>query len=139
MATGSENVPDSSIHETPVISPLPFWEKKPAATGSAAPAGPRGRMAVTPVRTESPRMMVAYPTCTPGTSVMAFQWPGVPPNGMPRDLARGLPKGVAACGPVRFSGSTMALASWLSAVRAVLAECASRIAPARCPGCAGGR
>src|ERR1700731_2542453 len=52
MAIGSENVPDSSIHETPVISPLPFWEKKPAATGSAAPAGPRGRMAGTPGRGE---------------------------------------------------------------------------------------
>ncbi len=147
MAIGSENVPDSSIHETPVISPLPFWEKKPAVTGSAAPAGPRGRMAVTPVRTESPRMMVAYPTCTPGTSVMAFQLPGVPPNGMPRDLARGLPKGVAACGPVRFSGSTMGWLpgcrrprpSWLSAVRGFRAECGSSIAPARCPGCVGGQ
>src|ERR1700735_3315106 len=38
MATGPENVPDSSIQDTPVISPLPFWEKKPAATGSPAPA-----------------------------------------------------------------------------------------------------
>jgi hypothetical protein len=58
MTTGSEKVPDSSIQETPVISPLPFWEKKPAATGSAAPSGPRGWMAVTPVRTESPSMSV---------------------------------------------------------------------------------
>jgi hypothetical protein len=42
IATGPVNVPDSAIQETPVISPLPFWEWKPAATGSAAPARPRG-------------------------------------------------------------------------------------------------
>jgi len=51
IATGPPNVPDSSIQETPVISPLPFCEKNPAATGSPAPCGPRGWMAVTPVRT----------------------------------------------------------------------------------------
>src|SRR6266700_3047210 len=33
IATGPAKVPDSSIQDTPVISPLPFWEKKPAATG----------------------------------------------------------------------------------------------------------
>jgi hypothetical protein len=59
IATGRANVPDSPIQETPVISPLPFSEKKPAATGSAAPAGPRGWIPVTPVRTESPSMRVA--------------------------------------------------------------------------------
>ena len=59
LAAGRENVPDSAIQETPVISPLPFSEKKPAATGSAAPAGPRGWIPVTPVRTESPSMIVA--------------------------------------------------------------------------------
>jgi hypothetical protein len=58
MATGPEKLPDSEIQDTPVISPLPFWEKKPAATGSPAPPGPRGWMAVTPVRTESPSMSV---------------------------------------------------------------------------------
>jgi hypothetical protein len=58
IATGPANVPDSWIHETPVISPLPFWEKKPATTGSPAPAAPRGWMAVTPVRTDVPRISV---------------------------------------------------------------------------------
>ena len=58
MATGPEKLPDSEIQDTPVISPLPFWEKKPAATGSAAPSGPRGWIAVTPVRTESPSISV---------------------------------------------------------------------------------
>ena len=58
IATGPVNVPDSSIQDTPVISPLPFWEKKPAATGSSAPAAPRGWMAVTPVRTDVPRISV---------------------------------------------------------------------------------
>ena len=59
---------------------------------------PRGRMAVTPVRTgplptfsvPSPEMSVAWPTSTPATSVIAFARPGVPSNGMPRSRARGL-------------------------------------------------
>ena len=58
IATGPSNVPDSLIQETPVISPLPFWEWKPAATGSPVPAGPRGWMAVTPVRTPLPLISV---------------------------------------------------------------------------------
>src|ERR1700722_2034026 len=89
MPTGPQNVPDSSIHDTPVISPLPFCAKNPAATGSPVPAGPRGWIAVTPVRTLSPEISVRYPTCTPGTSVMAFAAPVRPRRGMPRSLARG--------------------------------------------------
>src|SRR5204862_1296119 len=98
IATGPSNVPDSLIQETPVISPLPFWEWKPAATGSPVPAGPRGWMAVTPVRTALPLIRVVYPTSTPGTSVMAFHRPGRPPKGIPRARARGLPPGVVWCG-----------------------------------------
>src|SRR5262249_4540100 len=101
MATGPLKLPASEIQETPVISPLPFCEKRPAATGSAAPAWPRGWMPVTPVRTESPSIRVVQPTSIPGTSVIAFQRPGIPPNGMPSERARGLPAGVAACGPGR--------------------------------------
>ena len=52
-------MPDSSIQDTAVISPLPFCEKKPAAAGSAAPAAPRGWIAVTPVRTDWPWIKVA--------------------------------------------------------------------------------
>ncbi len=59
IAIGPLNVPDSPIQETPVISPLPFCEQNPAATGSPAPSRPRGWIAVTPVRTESPRIRVA--------------------------------------------------------------------------------
>jgi hypothetical protein len=58
MATGPPNVPDSAIQDTPVISPLPFWEKNPAATGSPAPPAPRGWIAVTPVRTDEPWISV---------------------------------------------------------------------------------
>ena len=58
IATGPAKVPDSRIHDTPVISPFPFWEKKPAATGSAGLAAPRGWIAVTPVRTDVPRISV---------------------------------------------------------------------------------
>src|SRR6185312_9183110 len=79
----------------PVISPLPFWEKKPAKTGSLK-FFPRGRMAVTPVRTgplpttslPSPEISVVKPTSTPGTSVIASAGPGVPSNGTPRSRAR---------------------------------------------------
>ena len=59
IATGPwQKLPDSSIQDTPVISPLPFWEKKPAATGSPGLSLPRGWMAVTPVRTVSPWISV---------------------------------------------------------------------------------
>src|SRR6516165_8676712 len=98
IATGPSNVPDSLIQDTPVISPLPFWESKPAATGSPVFSGPRGWMAVTPVRTKLPSISVTYPTSTPRTSVMAFHRPGRPPNGIPSARARGLPPGVVRCG-----------------------------------------
>src|SRR5271170_271548 len=60
-------------------------------------SGPRGRMAVTPVRTgplpttslPEPLMRVVCPTSTPATSVMAFKGPGVPSKGTPRSRARG--------------------------------------------------
>src|SRR6516225_4567276 len=100
IATGPSNVPDSLIQDTPVISPLPFWEWKPAATGSPVFSGPRGWMAVTPVRTLLPSISVVYPTSTPGTSVMAFHRPGRPPNGIPIERARGLPPGVVRCGSI---------------------------------------
>ena len=47
---GPERNPDSSTHAVPVISPLPLSTKVPAKTGSCASL-PRGRIAVTPVRT----------------------------------------------------------------------------------------
>lgn len=95
IATGPEKLPDSPIQETPVISPLPFWQCKAAATGVAAPPLPRGWMAVTPVRTSEPSMRVASPTSRPGTSVIAFRAPpGRPPNGMPSARPRGFPAGV---------------------------------------------
>ena len=47
---GPDRNPDSSIHAVPVISPLPLSTAQPAKTGSCD-SFPRGRMAVTPVRT----------------------------------------------------------------------------------------
>jgi hypothetical protein len=58
MAIGPWQVPDSSIHETPVISPFPLSEWYPAATGSPGLALPRGWMAVTPVLTASASIRV---------------------------------------------------------------------------------
>jgi hypothetical protein len=59
MQIGPAAVPDSAIHASPVISPLPFWTWKPAVHGSPAPARPRGWIAVTPVRTSVPSISVA--------------------------------------------------------------------------------
>ncbi len=109
--TGPSSKPDSSIQVVPVISPLPLSANQPANTGSAD-ALPRGRTAVTPVRTgpvptfnsPSPLMIVTWPTSTPLTSVMALSGPGVPSKGMPRPRARGLPS-AATGGAVAREGS----------------------------------
>jgi hypothetical protein len=89
IRTGPSRKPDSSSQWVPVMSPLPFWEKKPPKTGSEVPL-PRGQTAVTPVRTDEPSIRVVWPTSTPWTSVMAFIGPVVPSKGTPRSRARGL-------------------------------------------------
>src|SRR6185436_8336441 len=79
MRTGPSRNPASSIQVVPVISPLPFNENQPAKTWSLELL-PRGRIAVTPVRTgplptlsaPSPEMSVVTPTSTPATSVIAL-------------------------------------------------------------------
>src|SRR5207302_7902241 len=95
IITGPPRNPDSSIQVVPVISPLPFNVNQPAKTASPE-CLPRGRIAVTPVRTgpcpttsrPTPETSVTWPTSTPATSVMAFSGPGVPVNGTPRSRAR---------------------------------------------------
>src|SRR6476660_6525096 len=97
MSTGPSRKPDSSTQVVPVISPLPFCEYQPANDGLASVSCPRGRIAVTPVRTgptptlsaPAPSISVVWPTVTPATSVMALRGPGVPTNGTPRSRARG--------------------------------------------------
>ena len=97
IITGPSRNPDSSTQVVPVISPLPFCEYQPANDGLAIESRPRGRTAVTPVRTgpwpttslPSPEMIVECPTVTPATSVIALPAPGVPSNGTPRSRARG--------------------------------------------------
>src|SRR6476469_4104618 len=94
---GPSRKPASSIHVVPVISPLPFSENQPANTWSFD-ALPRGKIAVTPVRTgpaptfsaPSPETSVVTPTSTPATSVIALSVPGVPSKGTPTARARGL-------------------------------------------------
>src|SRR5262245_35314008 len=95
--TGPSRKPDSSTQAVPVISPLPLSENQPAKAGSLASFLPRGSTAVTPVRTgpsptlslPCPATMVACPTSTPFTSVIALCGPGAPSNGTPRSRARG--------------------------------------------------
>src|SRR5216684_7161576 len=94
---GPSRNPASSIHVVPVISPFPFNENQPANTWSFEVL-PRGRIAVTPVRTgpaptlrgPSPELRVVIPTSIPGTSVIPFSAAGDPSNGIPRSRARGL-------------------------------------------------
>jgi hypothetical protein len=62
---------------------------------------------VTPVRTDALSIRVAYPTSTPGTSVIAFHRPGVPSKPMPNAQARGFSAGVAAWGPGVIFASVM--------------------------------
>ncbi len=105
IAIGVESAPTSSIHVVPVISPLPLSEYQPAAHGTPTPSRPRGRIAVTPVRTgpapttsgPSPEISVVTPTSTPGTSVIALNAPGVPGSGIPSARARGRPSGSWVC------------------------------------------
>src|SRR5688500_9144953 len=90
IITGPARNPASSSQVVPVISPLPLSVNQPPKTGSPLVA-PRGNTAVTPVRTgpwpttsfPCPEMMVAWPTVTPATSVMAFSGPGEPSKGTP--------------------------------------------------------
>src|SRR6267142_3670206 len=51
MPIGAPSKPCSAIHGKPVISPLPLNEKAPAKTKSPQVSGPRGQIAVIPVRT----------------------------------------------------------------------------------------
>src|SRR5260370_42535221 len=97
IMTGPSRKPESSTQCAPVISPFPFRLNQPAKTASLD-SFPRGRIAVTPVRTGppptfnplSPDVSVLYPTSTPLMSVIAFSGPGMPSNGTPRSRARGL-------------------------------------------------
>src|ERR1700740_1638296 len=98
IITGPSRKPDSSTQVVPVISPLPLSEYQPANAGLLMESLPRGKIAVTPVRTgpfptcslPSPEMSVTSPTSTPFTSVMALSGPGVPSKGTPRSRARAL-------------------------------------------------
>src|SRR5580765_406178 len=60
IITGPTRNPDSSTHVVPVISPLPFCEYQPAKTASSKFL-PRGRTAVTPVRT-GPLPTMSFPS-----------------------------------------------------------------------------
>src|SRR5262249_34614412 len=90
--------PDSSTQVVPVISPLPLSENQAAKTESLSLDDvPRGRIAVTPVRTgplptsslPAPEIRVVCPTAMPPTSFIALRGPGIPSNGIPRSRARG--------------------------------------------------
>ena len=71
---GVSMVPSSSIWMSPTLLPKPLITDAPAITFSRKQLPPWGSTAVTPVWT-SPPFKVAWPTLTPGTSVMRSRGP----------------------------------------------------------------
>ena len=73
---GVSSSPSSRTCVTPTSlpNPLPTWIAAGTRSKNRLPAC--GRMAVTPVRMESPSTTVVWPTRTPATSVIAFNGPG---------------------------------------------------------------
>src|SRR4029077_9565461 len=106
IITGPSRKPDSSTQVVPVISPFPLSDHQPANTGLDMVSFPRGRIAVTPVRTgplpirsfPSPEISVVWPTVTPATSVMALTVPGVQSKERPTSRARGLAEDLSSAG-----------------------------------------
>src|SRR4029077_544388 len=88
--TGPSTRPDSRTQAVPVISPFPLSANTAPKHGRVASSPrPRGRIAVRPVRTDSPSISVVWPTAPPATSVIAFQRPvGPKAKGTPRSRAR---------------------------------------------------
>ncbi len=86
---GVSNSPNSRTCVTPVIFPKPLPTCIPAGTRSTKTFPEWGNTAVTPVRVAAPSMIVACPTCTPDTSVIAFKTPGrIEPTMTPASRAR---------------------------------------------------
>ena len=73
---GVSSVPSSWTWVEPVSFPKPLATKIAAGTLSWKMFPSWGRMAVTPVRTSVPSMIVTCPTAMPATSVMALSGPG---------------------------------------------------------------
>src|SRR5579862_2421518 len=88
--TGVSISPSSSTCVEPMIFPNALPTNTAPGTFSRKRLPSCGRIAVTPVRTLSPSIRVAWPTRTPATSVMAFSDPtGRMPTFKPMSLARG--------------------------------------------------
>ncbi len=75
-AIGVSSVPSSRSWVTPVSLPKPLATNTAAGTFSWKTFPGWGMITVTPVRMSSPAIMVAWPTRTPATSVIASSGPG---------------------------------------------------------------
>ena len=75
---GVSMVPSSSTCTSPMVLPKPLITADAARTLSRKRFPPWGSTAVTPVLMLPPSWMVAWPTVTPGTSVIRLRGPGVP-------------------------------------------------------------
>src|SRR5256885_16693964 len=84
IITGPSRKPDSSTQVVPVISPFPFSDHQPAKTGLLIESFPRGRTAVTPVRTgplptcnfPSPELSAVCPPVQTETTGVRLEGPG---------------------------------------------------------------
>ena len=90
---GDSSSPSSFTCVEPASLPKPFPTTTAAGTFSRNMLPACGRIAVTPVLIESPRVTVVWPTRTPSTSVMASSGPGgrTPTT---RPMSRALGRGV---------------------------------------------
>ncbi len=87
---GVSRLPSSWTWRKPAALPKPLPTYTAAGTFCWNRLPPWGTIAVTPVRTDSPRITVRCPTRTPATSVMALSGPaGRIPGSTPRSRIRG--------------------------------------------------
>ena len=105
---GVSSSPSSRSCVTPNNFPYPLPTCSAAGTRSKNRFPRCGRIAVTPVRTESPSTTVVCPTITPATSVMALCAPvRKMPGATPRSRARGR-TGCCAVAPNERSAESVA-------------------------------
>src|ERR1700756_2931508 len=110
--------PSSFTWVEPTTLPKALPTKTASGTFSRKRLPEWGKMAVTPVRTSSPRIMVVCPTSTPATSVTASSGPaGRMPIFSPKSWARGLALGV-----VFWATAAAAIPSAIATIFCVIAD-----------------
>src|ERR1019366_815448 len=125
--------PSSSTWVEPASLPKALPTKTAPGTFSRNRLPGCGSMAVTPVRTSGPRMMVVCPTSTPATSVIASSGPvGRAPTFNPKSEARGRVSEVVFCATAEAVTSNTAMDARVFLVIAPDYICGSRLSFDNC-------